>query len=215
MKKYNTIIFDLDGTLLNTLEDLADGVNHVMKQYHFPVRTLAEVRLFAGNGIRRLMELSVPQGTENPEFEQAFQTFKEYYTLHCNIKTKPYDGIMELLGQLKKDGCRLAIVSNKNYAAVTELNRIYFHGIIQTAIGEKEHIRKKPAPDTVLQALNELGSAREEALYIGDSEVDRQTAVNVGMDCILVSWGFRDREKLIALKPLGIIDKPEQLLEYL
>ena len=215
MKKYDTVIFDLDGTLLNTLEDLADAVNFVMRANEYPERTIEEVRCFVGNGIRRLMELAVPEGVSEDTFENVFEQFKSYYTDHCQIKTRAYEGIMELLEKLYTDGVSMAIVSNKNHAAVCELNEIYFKKYIEVAIGQKDGIRKKPAPDTVLQALKELGKEKESAIYVGDSEVDFLTAQNTGMDCVLVTWGFRTTEELGVYEPMAFIEKPEQLLNVL
>ena len=215
MKNYDTVIFDLDGTLLNTLEDLADGVNHVMEENGYPKRTLEEVRHFVGNGIRRLMEQAVPESVTGDEFERVFEEFRSYYTEHCQIKTRAYDGIMQLLDTLKKQGYAMAIVSNKNHAAVCELNEIYFKEYIKVAIGQKDGIRKKPAPDTVIQALKELGKEKETAIYVGDSEVDFATAKNSGMDCALVTWGFRTTDELSVFKPRAFIEKPEELLTIL
>jgi len=215
MKKYDTVIFDLDGTLLNTLEDLADGVNFVLKSNGCPQRTLEEVRHFVGNGIRKLMERAVPENVTGERFEKIFEEFRTYYTEHCQIKTRAYDGIIKLLAILKQKGYAMAIVSNKNHGAVTELNQIYFKDYIETAIGQKDGIRKKPAPDTVLQALKELGKEKETAVYVGDSEVDFLTAENTGMDCVLVTWGFRTVEELSAFEPKAMVDKPEALLEFL
>lgn len=192
MKKYETVIFDLDGTLLNTLEDLADAVNYALRKMGMPERTLEEVRTFVGNGVRRLMELSVPEGSNNPAFEETFAKFREYYGVHCNDKTKPYEGVLELIRELKKAGYALAIVSNKLDSAVKELAEIYFEGIVKVAIGEKEGVAKKPAPDTVYAALRELNMPKETAVYVGDSEVDVMTAKNSGLPCISVLWGFRD-----------------------
>lgn len=213
MRKYETVVFDLDGTLLDTLEDLKDSVNYALEKGGMPKRSLEEVQAFVGNGVKRLMELAVPDGEENTKFAQVFTDFKEHYKIHCNDKTAPYPHIMELLEELKKKGYKMAIVSNKFYGAVQELKKLYFEGYIPVAIGEKEGIRKKPAPDTVLEALKELGSSREKAVYVGDSEVDIATAENTGMDCIAVSWGFRTREeqeraggKIFADDPLDILE---------
>jgi len=215
MKKYDTVIFDLDGTLLNTLEDLADAVNYVMREHRYPERTIDEVRRFVGNGIRRLMEQAVPENVSGNEFEQVFEQFRNYYTEHCQIKTCAYEGIMPLLKCLYEKGYALAIVSNKNHAAVCELNEIYFKKYIQVAIGQKDGIRKKPAPDTVIQALKELGKMKDQAVYVGDSEVDFATAENTGMDCVLVTWGFRKVEELSEFSPAAFIDQPEQLRNVL
>ena len=195
MKK-TTVIFDLDGTLLDTLVDLADAVNYALKEMGMPVRTLEEVRRFVGNGVRLLMIRAVPDGEDNPLFEKTFELFKSYYGEHCNDNTKPYDGVPELIDALKKKGYAVAIVSNKIDFAVKELNELYFKGIVPVAIGEKEGIRRKPAPDTVFAALKELGKTVDEAVYVGDSDVDIKTAQNAGMPCISVLWGFRDKEFL-------------------
>ncbi len=215
MKKYDTVIFDLDGTLLNTLEDLADAVNHVMRTNQYPERTIEEVRHFVGNGIRRLMEQAVPEHVTDDEFERVFEEFKNYYTENCQIKTCAYDGIMPLLQTLNQKGYAMAIVSNKNHGAVCELNEIYFKEYIEVAIGQKDGIRKKPAPDTVFQALKELGKGSDGAIYVGDSEVDFATAQNSGMDCVLVSWGFRTLEELSEFTPTALVHKPEELLGVL
>lgn len=215
MKKYDTVIFDLDGTLLNTLEDLKDAVNHVMRENGYPQRTLEEVRRFVGNGIRRLMEQAVPSHVTAEEFERVFEEFRQYYTEHCQVKTCAYEGIMPLLEQLHAKGYAMAIVSNKNHGAVCELNDLYFKDYIEIAIGQKEGIRKKPAPDTVFQALKELGKTTETAIYVGDSEVDFATAENSGMDCVLVTWGFRTVEELSEFQPVAFIEKAEQLLGVL
>ena len=214
MKTYDTVIFDLDGTLLDTLEDLADAVNAVMRAHGFPQRTLEEVRKFVGNGIRRLMELAVPEGVCGELFEQVFEEFRTYYTAHCQVKTKAYAGVMPLLAQLKTQGISMAIVSNKNHGAVVELNDIYFQDYISVAIGQRDGIRKKPAPDTVFEALGMLGKEKERALYVGDSEVDFMTAENAGMDCVLVTWGFRTMEELVECTPVKFIDKAEELLVF-
>jgi len=202
MKK-TTVVFDLDGTLLDTLQDLANAVNYALEQQGMPKRTLEEVRQFVGNGVRLLMIRAVPDGERNPLFEETFALFKEYYGKHCNDNTKPYAGVVELIETLKEKGYAVAIVSNKIDFAVKELNDLYFKGIVPVAIGEKEGIRRKPAgirrkpaPDTVYEALKELGKTKEEAVYVGDSDVDLETAKNSGMPCISVLWGFRDKEFL-------------------
>lgn len=214
---YNTVIFDLDGTLLNTIDDLADAVNYVQEKYGIEKHSVDLVRQHVGNGIRNLMIRSVPQGEENPKFEEMFSCYKEYYQEHCQIKTAAYPGIMELLKSLHNKGIKMAIVSNKAHPAVVELNKIYFEDYISVAIGENEAagIQKKPAPDSVFHALELLGSKKSEAIYVGDSEVDYATAKNSGLDCVLCSWGFRDRELLESFEPMAIIDQPEQLLEII
>lgn len=161
------------------------------------------------------MERSVPGGRENEQFEQAFADFKSYYTDHCQIKTKPYDGVVDLMKCLSEQGFKLAIVSNKNDAAVKELNEIYFSRYTNAAIGERKGVRRKPAPDSVYAALDQLGSDIEKAVYIGDSDVDYETAVHCGMDCILVSWGFRDRELLESFDGAVVVDRCAEIRELL
>lgn len=212
---YNTFIFDLDGTLLNTLDDLAASVNYALRTHGMPERTLDEVRSFVGNGVRLLMERAIPEGSANPRFEETFATFRAYYMEHSLDTTRPYDGIPEVIHALKQRGCRLAVVSNKFYAATQELIRHFFPEIT-VAIGEHEAegIRKKPAPDTVFEALRQLGVGKEKAVYVGDSDVDLQTAHNSGLPCISVLWGFRNRDFLLAHGATTFISRPEELLSY-
>lgn len=214
-KKYDTVIFDLDGTLLDTLEDLADAVNYALRSTGMPERTIEEVRAFVGNGVRRLIELAVPEGAENSRFEEVFDRFKAYYSVHCNDKTKPYDGILPLLRELKEEGFALAIVSNKLDSAVKELSRIYFDGLVEVAIGEREGVKRKPEPDTVFAALEELSVSGESAVYVGDSDVDVMTAKNAGLPCISVLWGFRDREFLVEHGAGMFAGTPEEIRQYL
>lgn len=213
----DTIIFDLDGTLLNTLEDLSDSVNHALRHSGFPERTIDEIRSFVGNGVAKLMERAIPQGMDNPLYEEALSVFKEHYELHCKDKTRPYDGIIPMLDELCQKGYKLGIVSNKFDAAVKELSGIYFGDRVLSSIGESGKIRKKPAPDTVYQALEELSSKAEQSVYVGDSDVDIQTASNVPMRCISVTWGFRSRSRLIdaGANPSLMITSPEELLPLL
>lgn len=214
---YDTVIFDLDGTLMDTLEDLADAVNEILSRHGYPVRTIAEVRRIVGNGLRQTLTLCLPEGTDREEVGRLLPEFAAYYQAHCQIKTKPYDGIMDTLRELCERGYKLAIVSNKRDEAVKTLNEECFRAYVKVAIGENEElgIKKKPAPDTVFQALRELGSVRERTVYVGDSEVDRMTAENAGLPCVSVDWGFRDREELEKLKPAYLISRPEELLEIL
>lgn len=190
------IIFDLDGTLLDTLEDLADSVNAVLESYGCPQRTIEEIRMFVGNGIRNLMKLAVEGGEDHPQFESIFNAFKKYYAKNSRNKTKPYEGIMMMLHSLQKMGMKMAIVSNKADFAVKELNTYYFKEYMTTAIGEREGIRRKPAPDTVFEAMKELHVTADEVVFVGDSEVDADTAQNAGLPCIGVLWGFRDEQIL-------------------
>ena len=213
--KYQLAIFDLDGTLLNTLDDLADSVNHVMDEFGFLGRSLTEVRSFVGNGIKKLIERSAPADTSAEEIERMFEQFKVYYGAHCADKTKPYDGIMELLTDLKKQDVKLAVVSNKADYAVKALCEQYFPGFFNEAVGERVGIARKPAPDTVNEVLKILQIDKAQAVYIGDSEVDVQTAQNAGMDCIAVDWGFRDTEVLKEAGVETIVSTPKDLMMYL
>lgn len=214
-RKYNAVIFDLDGTLLDTLEDLADAVNYALRSMQMPERSIEEIRAFVGNGVRRLLELAVPEGFANPRFDETFERFKEYYGMHCNDKTKPYEGILPLLQELKEEGFSLAIVSNKLDSAVKELSRIYFDNLVEVAIGEREGVQRKPAPDTVFAALEELSVSGECAIYVGDSDVDIMTAKNAGLPCISVLWGFRDRVFLEEQGACMFAEMPEGIKKYL
>ena len=222
MSKYQTFIFDLDGTLLDTLQDLADSVNYALRQHRMPQHSLDDIRRFVGNGVRKLMERAVPEGTQNPLFETVFADFRQYYMHHSMDTTRPYDGIPELLQQLKQRGCRMAVVSNKMMAATQELVAHFFPEI-EVAIGEHEAegIRKKPAPDTVYEALRQLATSPDssplgmlgEVVYVGDSEVDIQTARNSGLPCISVLWGFRDQQFLKENGATTFVATPCELLE--
>ncbi len=212
--KYSTYIFDLDGTLLDTLADLAAAVNYALRQHGMPEHTIDDVRRFVGNGVRKLMERAIPDGEKNPDFEATFATFREYYMHHSLDNTRPYPGIIETLEALKEQGCRLAVVSNKMMAATKELCQHFFADTIEVAIGENEAagIRKKPAPDTVFEALRQLGEEKDSAVYVGDSDVDLETASNSGLPCISVLWGFRDRDFLIQHGAKTFISAPSELL---
>lgn len=195
-RKVSTIVFDLDGTLLNTLEDLADSTNYALRQYGFSERTLEEIRAFVGNGVRKLIERALPEGAENPLFESVFTCFKSHYVEHCMDKTGLYAGIPELLQALKASGYRMAIVSNKLQSGVDELYEHYFSDTVEVAVGERPELNRKPAPDMVFLALERMGVSTGEAVYVGDSDVDVATARNSGLPCISVLWGFRDRDFL-------------------
>ena len=211
--KYDTYIFDLDGTLLDTLQDLAASVNYALRQHAMPEHSIDDIRRFVGNGVRKLMERAVPDGAQNPLFESAFAMFRQYYMQHSLDTTRPYDGIPEMLDELKRRGCRMAVVSNKMMAATQELIAHFFPQI-EVAIGEHEAegIRKKPAPDTVREALRQLGVTTKNAVYVGDSDVDIETAYNSGLPCISVLWGFRDRDFLLSHGATTLISCPEELL---
>ena len=211
---FKVYIFDLDGTLLDTLSDLAASTNYALRTHGMLEHSIDDVRRFVGNGVRKLMERAIPDGEANPDFEATFATFRQHYMEHSLDTTKPYEGIPETLAELKRRGCRLAVVSNKMMAATQDLCRYFFPDTIEVAIGENESqgIRKKPSPDTVFAALHELGVDKQEAVYVGDSDVDIQTAANAGLPCISVLWGFRDRDFLIQHGAKTFISAPSELL---
>lgn len=211
MHKYKTYVFDLDGTLLSTLTDLAASCNYALRHNGMPERTIDEVRMFVGNGVKKLMERAIPDGLANPLFEQTFADFRQHYMHHNLDTTAPYPGIMDMLEQLKAEGKNIAVVSNKFYAATRELCRHFFGDLVPVAIGEREDIRKKPAPDTVIEALRELGASNDGAVYIGDSDVDIMTARNSGMPCVSVLWGFRDKQFLLEHGATTLIQTPAEL----
>lgn len=212
--KYKTLIFDLDGTLLNTLLDLASSVNYAMRECGFCERTTDEVRRFIGNGVEVLIRRAVPEGTSEEEYKKALDVFKTHYKQNSRNKTAPYDGICELLQKLKEDGYNLAIVSNKVDFAVKDLRDEFFNGLIDVAIGDSDATRTKPEPDMVYKAIEELGVDKESCIYIGDTDVDIETARNSGMDCISVSWGFRLRSELEECGATMIADCAEDILKF-
>ena len=222
---YKTFIFDLDGTLLDTLQDLATSVNYALEHHGIPTHPIDDIRRFVGNGVRKLMERAVPDGDKNPLFDAAFETFRQHYMQHSLDTTRPYDGIPELIRELKSRGCQMAVVSNKMMAATQELVHHFFPEI-PVAIGENEAagIHKKPAPDTVFEALHQLAPIPESsaignfpsdtpsAVYVGDSDVDLETARNAGLPCISVLWGFRDRDFLIRHGATTFAERPSDIL---
>lgn len=214
-KRYDTVIFDLDGTLLNTLEDLQSSVNYALAAYQMPQRSLEEIRRFVGNGVQRLIELAVPQKTSKEMLENVFAAFKEHYAIHCNDKTDLYPGIPELLIRLKTEGFRTAIVSNKLQEGVDTLYKQYFEKSVEVAIGAREGIRKKPAPDSVFEAMKLLNAQKNRTVYIGDSEVDIATAHNAGLPCIAVTWGFRNRQEQEEAGGDVFAESPEEVLKLL
>lgn len=215
MKKINTVIFDMDGTVLDTLDDLTFSMNHVLEQFGMPPRTRKDYRAFFGNGVRYALEKAVPQGTSGEMIDRMLPVFKEHYNAHCLDHTKPYEGIPELMKELKEKGFKMAIVSNKIDSAVKELNERFFSKSVAAAIGERPGVRRKPAPDTVREALKELNSSPEEAVYVGDSEVDAATAKNAGIPCISVLWGFRDEAFLRQNGAVLFAERPGDILNIL
>ena len=212
--KYNTYIFDLDGTILDTLLDLANAVNFAMRAKGFPERTTDEVRNFIGNGIKLLIKRAVPENTSEDDYAEALEIFTKYYLEHIADNTKPYDGMIDVINSLKEKGCKTAVVSNKAHPAVLELCDQYFPGLFDLAIGERPDVARKPAPDMVHMALNHFNVSKENAVYIGDSDVDVATARNSELDMIAVDWGFRSRECLMEQGATTIISKPEEIVKY-
>jgi len=210
--KYKAAVFDLDGTLLNTLDDLADSVNAMLKMYSFPQRTVAEIRSFVGNGARNLIASSLPENSSPSLVDECLSVYIAHYSKNMNNKTRPYDGVPDLLQHLKQAGIKIAVCSNKGDENVKGLCNEYFGSLVDVASGELPGIKKKPAPDSIFDAIEALGADPNEVVYIGDSEVDVLTAKNAGISFIGVSWGFRDRADLIAEGAEVIADTADELL---
>lgn len=215
MGKYKAIVFDLDGTLLDTLADLRAGVNYALSQKGFPLRTMDEIRSFVGNGIASLNERSAPAGTPKSVCDELLTLFRAYYDVHSCDTTAPYDGILPLLDTLIADGIQIAVVSNKVDAAVQALCRRYFGDRVKIAVGEREGVARKPSPDSVFYALDVLSCDKTQAIYVGDSDVDIQTANNAGLDSISVTWGFRDKTHLLSHGASHIADQPADILKFI
>ena len=207
------VIFDLDGTLLNTLEDLKDSTNYALQKFRFPQRTLDEVRSFVGNGLKMLIVRAVPADTEDAVIDAVLQTMKLHYAENYHNKTRPYDGIEALLARLKAEGYPMAIVSNKADLVVALLRKLYFDTLIPVAVGETEGVLRKPAPNMVVEGLRRLGLPGAKAVYVGDSEVDLQTARNAGLPCLSVTWGFRSIQQLEEAGAQHLVHTPEELYE--
>ena len=188
------VLFDLDGTLLDTLGDLTAAVNHILAELGYPRRSHEEVRSYLGNGARDLLKLSLPCAVDDALFEEYLEKYKKYYNAHSKIETKPYAGVVELLTELKNRGVCTAVVSNKPDVATKSLCQEYFGDLIDLAIGDRADIVRKPAADPILFAMKTLGC--ETAVHVGDSDVDVETAKNAGIPCVAVTWGFRDRDVL-------------------
>ncbi|MCD8364753.1 MAG: HAD-IA family hydrolase [Clostridiales bacterium] len=211
---YKLMIFDMDGTILDTLEDLTDSLNFALKKSGMSERSLSEVRGFVGNGIRKLIERAVPANTPADIVNRVLGDFSENYRQNCSNKTRPYDGIPEVLSALRDRGIQTAVVSNKIDFAVQQLCIQYFDGLFNMAIGEREGVRKKPAPDAIYTVLEHTGTEKKDALYIGDSEVDIQTAANAGLDCVCVGWGFREEDFLLRSGAAAVLKKPDEILNF-
>ena len=213
--RYKAVLFDMDGTVLDTLADLTNAVNHILAQYGMPQRTPREVAGFLGNGAARLLTLSVPAGTGEETVREMLAVYQPWYDAHCAILTAPYPGIVELMEALKKAGVKQAVISNKQDRAVRRLADEHFPGLLETAVGESESVRRKPNPDAVLAALREMDVAPEDAVYVGDTEVDLLTAQNAHLDCAVVGWGFRTEAQLRAAGAGHIFQSAEELLHWL
>lgn len=209
------VLFDLDGTILDTLADLTDSVNYALSQSALPPVTLKDVRRFLGNGMTRLITLCVPEGTDEATFQRVYDTFMAHYKDHCTDKTGPYEGIPELIRSLRSAGLKTAVVSNKGDFAVQTLVASIFPGLFDFSCGEKQGVRRKPAPDTVFECLKHLDLTAKEAVYIGDSEVDIETAANAGMPIISVEWGFRDHDDLLQAGAGTLVTDPSQIADLL
>jgi len=213
--KYEIIIFDLDGTLINSLEDLKDSVNYMLYEFEYSKKTLFDVRNAVGNGVEKLVERMIPDGIENPNYEKCLKIFRDHYSKNMDKKTVAYPYIMEMLETLQSKGYKIAVVSNKFDTAVKPLCKKYFDGLVNIAIGQSKDMKKKPEPDTVFLALQHFQSTPEKAVFVGDSEVDIQTAQNANMDCISVSWGYRSKNFLTQNNAKIIIDKPLDIFEHI
>lgn len=214
--KYKAVLFDMDGTVLDTLQDLTDSVNYTLAHFGMPQRSKAEVCSFTGNAALRLIQLSVPEGSSDELVDEVLAFYKPYYNEHCLIKTCPYGGIPELMKELKDKGLKLAVISNKPHQTVCELSNVFFTGLLDISVGDEPSLRKrKPAPDSLFTAARQFGLDISECVYVGDSEVDVLTARNAGMDCIAVSWGFRSRGQLIEAGASLIVDSVAELRQQL
>lgn len=213
--KYKAVLFDMDGTVLDTLGDLAAAVNHTLREFSMPERSIAEVAAALSNGAAYLIAHTVPAGTPKELTDKVLAAYAPYYDAHCDILTGPYDGIVPLMEKLRDKGVKLAVISNKQDTAVKPLAEKYFPGLLEIAVGESAEVRRKPNPDAVLAALRHIGVEREDAIYVGDTEVDLQTARNAGMECASVDWGFRTREQLVEIGAEHIFDTVQELEEYL
>ncbi len=213
--RYNTVIFDLDGTLLSTLDDIRDSANYALRECGFSERSLEEINNFVGNGTNYLMAKAVPENTPKDKLEECTKIYRNHYANNIDNKTAPYKGIMEMLEKMKDKGFKMAVVSNKFDSAVKDLCKKYFSDFLTVAIGESPEIKRKPAPDTLYEAMKQLNSSKEDCIYVGDSDVDVNTAHNAGIPCIGVDWGFRGRQVLEDEGADYIIDRPDEIFDIL
>ena len=215
MRKRNTIIFDMDGTLLNTLDDIADSLNYSLERCGYPLHPVNDIRKMIGGGASILLERAAPKEISADAMEELKAVFLEHYFANSNNKTDLYDGIRPLVSRLAEEGFQMGIVSNKGDKAVKELSQFYFQDEMKMSLGERADIKRKPAPDALLLAMDMMGVKPEECIYIGDSEVDAQFSINAGVPCIIVTWGFRDREELLCVNPDAIVDTVDELYEQI
>lgn len=213
--RYDLVIFDMDGTILNTLDDLKDSLNVTFRHFGFPERSLEEVRSFVGNGIGKLIERAVPDGLSIKEKEAVLEYFTDYYGAHSQDKTRPYDGIVDAIREIRTHGIKTAVVSNKIDFAVKDLVERFFCGLFDYSLGESVGLNRKPHPDMVNKVLSEMNVDKSRAVYIGDSEVDIMTASNSTLPIIAVSWGFRDKDFIRSKGAEIIVDSPKELLNRL
>ena len=209
---YKAVLFDLDGTLLDTLYDLREAVNYVMRKYNQPEHSMEAVRSFVGNGVRNLMRKAVPGGEDNPTFEEQLALDIEYYRLHNRANTRPYKGVYDILDELREKWIKVAVISNKDEVAVNDLCDYYFEYRYDIALGNTSTRPRKPYPTIVYSAMERFVASKKDVLYVGDSETDAATAENAGVDYVLVSWGFRDRKTLEQFNAKAVIDTPEELM---
>lgn len=209
----NTVIFDLDGTLLYTLEDLTDSVNYMLDKNGFALRSIEEVKDFVGNGVPLLIKRVLPEGVSDLIFNKCLEEFKNHYSENMYNKSKPYDGIIVLLEKLKTNGYKIGVVSNKFDSAVKKLCNKYFNGLVDIAIGQRENIKPKPSPDSVIELINKLNSTPDECIFVGDSEVDIETAINAGIPCLSVTWGYKNIDFLYEHGASTLIYSPEDIWE--
>ncbi len=212
--KFKTAIFDLDGTLMNTLDDIRDSINYMLKEFSYPERSYNEIRSFVGNGMQHLVEQAVPSGLSDSQVQDCLSVFLKHYDTNMENKTAPYSGVIDVLKTLRQNGIRTAVVSNKFDEGTKLLCKKWFPEIIELALGESKTVSKKPAPDMVYEAIKQLGVEQSSALYIGDSDVDANTAKNANIPFLGVSWGFRDKELLVSLGAIEVVDRPNDILNY-
>ena len=213
--KYKAVLYDMDGTVLDSLSDLCNAVNHILEQYNMPTHDRMTIARHLGNGARYLLAHCAPEGTSEETVDKMLKDYGPWYDSHCAILTAPYEGIIPMMETLRSAGVKQGVMSNKQDSAVKTLCEQYFPGLLECALGESETVRRKPNPDAVLKALEEMGIDKSEAIYVGDTEVDIQTSVNADMPCAVVTWGFRSKEELIAAGGKLFFDTADELCTWL